>query len=117
LDRLDFYPRRVDLRRVRVLHAPRWFRLPPFRHFSGYCIFDLILVREPLERVDDDLLCHELTHVWQQQQGCWPRMWLSYCRPRVFTGDRSAYHANRYEVEARRAVALTRPSAAPPAGR
>ena len=109
LDRLDFYPEPVDLRRVRILQAPWWFRLPLLRQFDGYCILDLILVREPIARVDDDLLCHELCHVWQQQQGSWPAMWLSYCRPRVFTGDRSAYHANRYEMQARRAVALTRP--------
>lgn len=110
LDTLDLYPEPVDLRRVRVIHAPWWFRFPLFRHFDGCCILDLILIRESLERVEDDLLCHELTHVWQQQQGSWPRMWLSYCRPRVFTGDRAAYDGNRYEVEARRAVALTRTS-------
>lgn len=117
LDTLDFYPTPVDLRRVRVVRAPWWFRFPLFRHFDAYCILDLILTREPVELVDDDLLCHELTHVWQQQQGSWPRMWLSYCKPRVFTGDRSAYHANPYEIEARRAVALTRPSGRPTPGR
>jgi hypothetical protein len=117
LDTLAFYPDPVDLRRVRVLHAPWWFRFPLFRHFDAYCILDLILIREPLHRIDDDLLCHELTHVWQQQQGSWLRMWLSYCKPRVFTGDRSAYHANRYEIEARRAVTLTRVrGAGPPEG-
>lgn len=112
LDTLDFYPGRVDLRRVRVIHVSAWFRFPLFRHFDGYCVLDLILIREPLEQVDDDLLCHELTHVWQQQQGSWPLMWLSFCRPRVFTGDRSAYNANRYEIEARRAVSLTQASSA-----
>lgn len=116
LDTLDLYPVPVDVRRVRIVHAPWWFRLPLLRDFDGYSVLDLILVREPLDRVDDDLICHELTHVWQQQGGRWPRMWLSYCRPRVFTGDRSGYYGNRYEIEARRAVALTNESAPARAG-
>ena len=37
-------------------------------------------------------------------------MWLSYARPSTFSRKRSGYGANRYEVEARRAVELTRAS-------
>jgi hypothetical protein len=36
LDRLDFHPRPVDVRHVRILHVPWLFRLPWFRRFDGY---------------------------------------------------------------------------------
>ena len=36
------------------------------------------------------------------------RVWLSYVRLSTFSGDRTGYRANPYEVEARRAVELTR---------
>jgi hypothetical protein len=104
LDRLDFYPRPVALRRtVRILTAPWLFRLPWFRRFDGYTMWDLILLRAPLSAASGDLVCHELCHVWQMQHR--PiAMPLSY----LYRG----YAANPYELEARRAVALT---AAPPA--
>ncbi len=98
LDSLDLYPRPVRLRRVRVLHWPLLFRLPWFRRFDGYAAWPLILVREPLTARSDDLLCHELCHVWQMQHR--PiRMPLSYLR--------IGYDRNPYEAEAREAVRLT----------
>jgi hypothetical protein len=84
----------VDLRRVRVLVLPWLFRLPWFRRFDGYAAWPLILLRRPLAAFGDgeDLLCHELCHVWQMQHH--PiRMPLSY----LVLG----YDDNPYEKAAR----------------
>jgi hypothetical protein len=90
----------VRLRRtVRILSTPWLFRLPWFSRFDGYTMWDVVLLRRPLERSDDDLICHELCHVWQMQHRPL-RMPLSY----LVRG----YAQNPYEVEARRAVDLTR---------
>lgn len=98
LDRLDYYPRPVRIDRVRILHAPWLFRLPGFRRFRGYEVGPLILTRMPLGSVPEDLVVHELCHVWQDQHRRL-RMWLSYL---------GGYRANRHEVEARRAVIDTK---------
>jgi hypothetical protein len=101
LDRLELYPRPVALRRtVRVVSAPWLFRLPWLRRFAGYTAWDLIVVRRGLDEVSEDLVTHELCHVWQMQHHP-VRMPLSY----LVTG----YTRNPYELEARRAVDLTRP--------
>ncbi len=105
LDRLDFYPEPVDLRGVRLVIAPWLFRVPGFRRFSGYATRHLVLLKGP--GVDEDLVVHELCHVWQLQFRP-VRVWLSYARPSTFSPDRSRYRANPYEVEERRAVELTR---------
>ena len=105
---LALYPRPLALRRVRILTVPRLFRLPWFRRFDGYAVWSTILLRGPLEPVDGELIAHELVHVWQGQHE-WVRLWLSYLRPTTFRGDRSGYWENRYEREARAAVAATRP--------
>jgi len=107
LDRLDFYPEPVDLRSVRIVVAPWLFRVPGFRRFRGYATRHLILLKRP--SLDEDLVVHELCHVWQLQFRPL-RVWLSYARPSTFARDRTGYRANRYEVEARRAVELTRGS-------
>jgi hypothetical protein len=99
LDRLDLYPRPVSIRRVRIASTPWLFRLPWFRRFHGYTMWNLILVRVPLGEASDDLVCHELCHVWQMQHHP-VRMPLSYLV--------EGYAGNRHEVEARRAVELTR---------
>ena len=99
LDRLDFHPTPVDTRRTRIWHVPWLFRAPWFRRFHGYEACGQILIRRPLEDVSDDLIVHELCHVWQEQHGRL-RMWLSYLR--------RGYQHNPNEVEARRAVAETR---------
>ena len=98
LDRLDLYPRPVEVRHVRILHTPWLFRVPGFRRFWGYELGPLILVRRPLDRVSDDLIVHELCHVWQSQHRM-VRMWLSY----LYEG----YRHNRHEVEARHAAGVT----------
>jgi hypothetical protein len=95
------YPTPLDTRRVRILHVPWLFRLPWFRRFRGYNMGHLILLRAPLAEVPDDLVTHELCHVWQDQDHRL-RMWASYLV--------HGYADNPHEVEARRAV---RP--APPA--
>jgi hypothetical protein len=95
LDPQRLYPRPVDLRRVRVWVAPWLFRLPWFRRFDGYTMWDWILLRRPLGAgTTEDLLCHELCHVWQMQHHP-VRMPLSY----VLRG----YARNPYELEAGRA--------------
>ena len=80
IDTLGWYPRPVDLRRVRLVSTP-W------------------LVRLPADEASDDLVCHELCHVWQMQHHPL-RMPLSYLG--------RGYARNPYEMQARRAVALTR---------
>jgi hypothetical protein len=104
LDRLALYPEPVRVDRVRILHTPWLFRIPGFRRFRGYEVGPLILIRVPLARVSDDLIVHELCHVWQDQHRRW-RMWLSY----LYRG----YKQNPHEVEARRAVAETRAPTCP----
>ena len=99
LDRLDFYSEPVRTDRVRILHTPWLFRILGFRRFRGYEVGPLILIKRPLAEVPDDLIVHELCHVWQDQHRRW-RMWLSY----LYRG----YRDNPHEVEARRAAAETR---------
>jgi len=99
LDRLDLYPRPVGTRYLRVLVVPWLFRLPWFRRFDGYAAWGTVLLREPPGRAGDDLVCHELCHVWQMQHRPLA-MPLSY----VARG----YSRNPYELEARRAVEETR---------
>ena len=99
LDPLRLYPRPVDVRHVHVLHTPWLFRVPGFRRFVGYEAGPLILLKRPLDQVSDDLLVHELCHVWQAQHRH-VRMWLSY----LWQG----YRANEHEIEARWAVERTR---------
>jgi hypothetical protein len=95
---LDFYPRPVRTRRVRIVHAPWFFALPVLRRFHGYELGPFILVRASLQDVSEDLVTHELCHVWQLQHR--PFFWLSY----LWQG----YRDNAYEREARLAVDLTR---------
>lgn len=99
IDRLDLYPRRVRMRHVRIVHAPWLFRVPGFRRFTGYECGPLILVGRPVGETTNDLVTHELCHVWQDQHRR-AAMWLSY----VWDG----YRENRHEVEARFAAATTR---------
>jgi hypothetical protein len=94
LDQQGLYPRPVALRRVRLVTAPWLFRVPWFRRFDGYTMWDLILLRRPLDEVSLELVTHELCHVWQMQHHPL-RMPLSY----VLRG----YERNPYELEARRA--------------
>jgi hypothetical protein len=97
LDRLSLYPQPVSLDGVRVVVAPGFFRLPGFRRYRGYALWRTIVVREAA--ASDDLLTHELCHVWQAQQRPLAQLvaWLRY-----------PYRANPFEREARAAVESTR---------
>jgi hypothetical protein len=98
LDRLALYPRPVRIERVRILVAPSFFRIPGYRRYHGYTFARTILVRRA--KPSEDLITHELCHAWQMQHRPLRATlaWLRY-----------PYRENPYEIEARRAVAETRP--------
>ena len=104
IDRLDLYPAPVRIGHVRVLVTPWLFRIPGFRRFHGYELGTLILLKMPLADASDDLIVHELCHVWQHQHKP-VGMWLSY----LYRG----YRNNPHEIEARAAAALTREPGGP----
>ena len=83
--------------RVRIVVAPWFFRLPGLRRYHGYALFRTILLRRA--GASDDLVTHELCHLWQVQH-----------RPlhMLVTYLTTPYRENPYELEARRAVELTR---------
>jgi hypothetical protein len=102
LDTLDLYAAPVRTGGVRIVVLPLFFRIPPFRRFKGYTLWRTILLRfPPGEGTSDDLLTHELCHVWQGQQRRWHMLW-TYLSTR--------YRRNPYEREARWAVSQTRPA-------
>jgi hypothetical protein len=88
----------VRIDHVHVVVWPWFFRLPWFNRFWGYAAHYLIVLRAPAGEVGDDLVTHELCHVWQMQHKP-VAMPLSYLR---------GYENNPHEVEARRAVEATR---------
>ena len=94
LDRLALYPEPVEPRSVRIWIAPLLFRLPWLRRFDGYSAHWMILLRSRALLDDDDLVAHELCHVWQMQHHPL-RMPLSY----LLLG----YDDNPFEREARAA--------------
>jgi hypothetical protein len=96
---LALYPRPLDTGRVRILNPGWLFSLPWFKRFHGYNMGHLILLKRPLAEVSDDLVTHELTHVWQDQDHRL-RMWTSYLS--------KGYANNPHELEARGAVLRTR---------
>lgn len=82
---------------MRIVVWPWFFRLAWFDRFEGHAAWNLIVLRRSVEATGDDLLTHELCHVWQMQHK--PiRMPLSYLR---------GYSTNPHELEARRAVHAT----------
>jgi hypothetical protein len=100
LDTLDLYARPVRIARVRIVVAPFLFRLPWFRSFDGYATHRVIFLRRPVAGDEqDDLVTHELCHVWQMQHRPLA-MPLSYLT--------RGYARNPYEAEARRAAGETR---------
>jgi hypothetical protein len=99
LDRLSLYPRPVRIDRVRVVTAPWFFGLPWLRRYAGYTLIRTILLRRPLAQASDDLLTHELCHVWQMQNEPLKVIWAFFTH---------RYRNNPYEIEARSAVEQTR---------
>jgi hypothetical protein len=96
LDTLDWYPEPVRIDRVRILVAPWFFRIPGFRRYRGYALWRTILLEEP--GPSDDLVTHELCHIWQVQHRALHVSWKHLT---------TRYRSNPYELEARRAVAET----------
>ena len=97
LDPLALYPRPVGIRGVGLVAAPWLFRLPWLRRFDGYATHRVILVRTRALMDDDDLVAHELCHVWQMQH-----------RPvRMPWSFLHSYRSNPYELQARRAAGAT----------
>jgi len=101
LDRLSLYPQPVSVRGVRVWTLPWLFRLPRMRRYDGYALPWTILLRDRpgSGTASEDLVCHELCHVWQMQHHPLRvfRAWLT-----------CSYEENPYELEARDAVEATR---------
>ena len=98
LDTLDWYPETVRIDRVRIYVAPWFFRIPGFRRYVGYAFWRTILLKQA--NVSDDLLTHELCHIWQGQHRALHMSWKHVT---------TRYRTNPYEIEARRAAAETRP--------
>jgi hypothetical protein len=100
LDRLRLYPRPVRLDGVRLVTLPLFFKLPRLGRYDGYAFRKTIVLRRPPGRgASDDLICHELCHIWQTQHRPLAVFWAWLTR---------RYAENPYELEARRAVAATR---------
>ncbi len=105
LNPLELYPRPVDVGGIRVTHAPRFFWLPFLRRFQGYATHGRIITRQPIEACPEELVTHELCHVWQMQHH--PiKMPLSYLM--------RGYMDNPFEREARWAARTTCESLEPP---
>ena len=100
LDTLDYYDDPVRVDRVRILVAPWFFRIPGFRRYRGYAFWRTILLKAP--NPSDDLVTHELCHIWQGQHRALHMSWKHVT---------TRYRSNPYELEARRAVDATRAQA------
>lgn len=96
LDTLSYYPQPVRIDRVRVLVARWFFGIPGFRRYHGYALWRTILLRSA--SVSDDLVTHELCHIWQGQHRPLHVSWKHLT---------TRYRSNPYELEARRAVSKT----------
>jgi len=96
LDMLDYYAEPVRIDHVRIRVAPWFFRIPGFRRYHGYAFWRTILLRSA--DTSDDLVTHELCHLWQGQHRALDSM-LKHLT--------TQYRSNPYEIKARRAMAET----------
>jgi hypothetical protein len=102
LERQALYPKPLR-RRVPVVVWPWFFRVPPYRRYVAYELAGLIVLSDSPEALIErrgeqwleDLLVHELCHVWQMQNHP-VRMTLALARYR--------YDENPFEREARAAA-------------
>ena len=99
LDELEWWPRPVRTRDVRIVIAPWLFRLRPWRRYDGFATHRVIFLRHA--GVSDELVTHELCHVWQMQHRPLA-MPLRYLR--------TGYDRSPYERQAREAALRTRRS-------
>jgi hypothetical protein len=114
LEAQALYPRPLR-KRVPVVVWPWFFRLPPYRRYVAYELAGMIvlsatpeeLVARRGERWLEDLLVHELCHIWQLQHRP-VEMTLALLRHR--------YETNPFEVEARNAARATDPGSLPADG-
>ena len=97
LDTIEYYAEPVRVDRVRIRVAPWFFRIPGFRRYRGYAFWRTILLKGPSP--SDDLVTHELCHIWQSQHRALHMSWKQLT---------TRYRSNPYEAEARRAVEATR---------
>jgi predicted SprT family Zn-dependent metalloprotease len=67
------------------------------RRYHGYALRKTILLKSA--DASEDLVTHELCHIWQSQQRFWHHVW---------TWATTRYEDNPYELEAREAVERTR---------
>ena len=81
---------------VRIYVVPWFFRIPGFRRYHGYTFWRTILLKG--RGASDDLVTHELCHVWQAQHHPFGVAWKWLT---------TRYRSNPYEIEARRAVSDT----------
>jgi len=103
LERQRLYPRPLR-RTVPIVVWPSFFRLPPYRRYVAYELAGIVvlsarpevLIGRRGERWFEDLLVHELCHVWQMQHHP-VRMSLALMR--------YSYEENPFEREARMAAA------------
>ena len=75
--------------------TPWLFELPPWRRYDGFATHRVIFLRRA--NVSDDLITHELCHVWQMQRPL--AMPLSY----LYGYDRSPYERQAREAARRTA--------------
>jgi hypothetical protein len=97
LDQLSYYPRPVRIDGVRLIATRLPFKLPWLRRFDGWATHRAIFLRRRELLDDEDLITHELCHVWQMQHRP-VRMPWSYLH---------SYRSNPYELQARRAALAT----------
>lgn len=99
LDTLRLYPEPIKIDKVKIHVLPWLFKhVFPFTRFDGYALRRRLLFRSLEHMLDEDLLTHELAHIWQQQHHpIW--MPLSYWV--------KGYAGNPFEREADEAVAAT----------
>jgi hypothetical protein len=96
LDTLDYYPEPVRTAHVRIVVAPWFFRIPGFRRYHGYALWRTILLKSSAP--SDDLVTHELCHIWQGQHRAAHMAWKHVT---------TRYRSNPYEIQARRAASET----------
>jgi hypothetical protein len=96
----------VRIDRVRIRAAPWFFRIPGFWRYHGYAFWRTILLKSAdASDAWDDLVTHELCHIWQGQHRAVDMAWKHVT---------TRYRSNPYEIEARRAVDETRRPTAQP---